>query len=47
MGQHALEVVVVDYLRAGHVPRLHIEFDAKMEMTKTRHIQDDDGQVDV
>ena len=35
--QHPLEVVVVDYL----------EFEAKMEMTKTRDMQDDDGQVDV
>ena len=35
--QHPLEVVVVDYL----------EFEAKMEMTKTRYMQDDDGQMDV
>ena len=35
--QHPLEVVVVDYLK----------FEAKMEMTKTRYMQDDDGQMDV
>ena len=35
--QHPLEVVVVDYL----------EFEANMEMTLARDMQDDDGQMDV